>query len=45
MKRKNFPGRKLQRQMVAQGIDLNSLDSIKKIESAKQIRTKIRREK
>ncbi len=45
MKPKNFPARKLKRQLVAQGKDLNSKESIQLLEEARGIRTKKHRGK
>lgn len=43
MKPKNFPARKLFRQMRAQGIDPTSQESAKLLEQARAVRTKKRR--
>jgi len=40
MKQKNFPAKKLARQLKAQGKDLNSEESKRLIEQARSLRTK-----
>lgn len=40
MKPKNFPARKLRRQLVAQGADLNSTESITELQRARVVRSK-----
>lgn len=40
MKPKNFPARKMLRQMIAQNIDPNTPESQAKLEAARAIRTK-----
>jgi hypothetical protein len=43
MKPKNFPARKLKRQMKADGIDLNTPEAKHKLEDARQRRSKKKR--
>jgi hypothetical protein len=45
MKPKNFPAKKLRRQMIAHGDDVNSEACRQQLEHARGIRTKINREK
>lgn len=45
MKPKNFPARKLRRQLRAQGIDLNSEEAKQKLAEARGVRTKKNRGK
>ncbi len=40
MKPKNFPARVLKRKLVADGKDINTEDAKRKLEEARQIRTK-----
>ncbi len=40
MKPKNFPARKLKRQLKAQGVDLNSKEAVRLLQVAREKRTK-----
>lgn len=40
MKVKNFPARKLRRQLKAEGVDLNSPKAVQQLELARNVRTK-----
>ncbi len=40
MKQKNFPARKLKRQLVAKGEDINSEKNVKLLDQARNVRTK-----